>query len=283
MSDYYRLDFKIEPYILDAADLLAAFLADAGFESFEGKENGLSGYVQSDNFSPEIIINVVEEFPMDVNIEWKTEHIPHKDWNEEWEKKYFKPLLLADGKCIIHSSFHKGYPNADIDVTVDPKMAFGTGHHATTSMMVNFLFESNLTGKKVLDMGTGTGILAIVAKKIGAGQTIGIEIDPTAYENALENIALNRVDPIILQGDAELLKGIRGIDFFLANINRNIILADLDKYIDTLSENGTMFLSGFYLTDVPFLEEALKKYDFNILKIENVGDWAALKAVSTKG
>lgn len=281
MSDYYKLDFSINPNDKDAADLLAAFLGDEGFESFEETQTGLAAYVQKELFNPEIIDGIVGEFPMQVNLDYTVEHIPHKDWNEEWEKKYFNPLVLNNGKCVIHSSFHKDYPAAEIDVVIDPKMAFGTGHHATTSMMVEFIFESEVAGKKVLDMGTGTGILAIIAKKLNAGTVVGIEIDPSAYENALENIAINHVDALLLQGDAKELESIGQVDIFLANINRNIILNDLKAYIGTLKDTGVLLLSGFYETDIPLLENALELNEMTIKEIKTLGEgkWAAIKAV----
>lgn len=279
MSDYYRLDIDIQPKNNDAADLLAAFLADAGFESFEETSLGIAAYVKTEDFNPEDVNEIINEFPMDVKLSWEMEKIEHTDWNEEWEKKYFKPLVLADGRCVVHSSFHKEYPAAEVDIVVDPKMAFGTGHHATTSMMVNFLFETELKDKTVIDMGTGTGILAIVAKKLQSGRTIGIEIDPCAYENALENISLNHTEVLLLQGNASLLEGTEKVDIFLANINRNIILEDMKKYVMSIKPGGILFLSGFYISDVVVIEEALNLNGMKIAEVKKeAGDWAAIKA-----
>ena len=172
MSNYYKVDFNLDPYDINAADLLAAFLADAGFESFEESPSGLSAYVQEEDYNETEIKNIIKEFPFNSKISWNKELILHQDWNEEWEKNYFQPLLLGNGKCVVHSTFHSVYPKAELEVLIDPKMAFGTGHHATTSMMVNHLFQLNLKGKKVLDMGAGTGILSIIAHKLGAAETI---------------------------------------------------------------------------------------------------------------
>ena len=296
MSDYLKADFHIHPFNSDAADLLAAFLADIGFDSFENipADDGttiMSAYVPSDYFRAEAVNEILRDFPMDLNITWDSSLIPHHDWNEEWEKNYFKPLILGDGRCVVHSTFHKNFPNAEFEVIVDPKMAFGTGNHATTSMMVEYLFSLNLKERKVLDMGTGTGILAILASKLGASNVVGIEIDPSAYENALENISLNHAEVVLLNGDASLLSAVSEVDFFLANINRNIILEDLEAYISTLSNNGQLILSGFYLTNIPLIQAALCNSGFKVEEVRscepssqdseggNDHVWASLRAV----
>lgn len=282
MSDYYRLDFTISPFNTDAADLLAAFLADAGFESFEQSETTMSAYIRKNDYSPQAVSGALEGFPFDVGISWQLSLIEHQDWNEVWEREFFRPLVLGAGRCVIHSSFHKDYPKAEIDIVVNPKMAFGTGHHATTSMMVDFLFGIDLRGRRVLDMGTGTGILAIVARKLGAGPTTGIEIDPDAYENALENVALNHADVLLLNGDARELSAVEDIDVFLANINRNIILGDLDSYVATLSSSGLLLLSGFYVDDIPAVASALKERGLVPLRMRatpaSPSPWAAIMA-----
>lgn len=279
MKHYFRFDFNISPYNEDAADLLAAFLADEGFESFEKTDDGMSAYIQKDNLKEGSIESVISGFPFEVNIKWEKQLIENKDWNEEWEKKYFKPLVLASGKCVIHSSFHADYPKADYEIVIDPKMAFGTGHHATTSMMVNHLFEINPAGKKLIDMGTGTAILAILAKKLGSKEAIGVEIDPGAYENAIENASINNVEIDLRLGDVKALEDECDADIFLANINRNIILADLENYLKTLKPGGILIISGFYESDVPLLEAALKENGMKIEVISTEGDgWCSIRA-----
>lgn len=280
MSDYLKVSFKITPFSQDAADLLAAFLADIGFDSFEEASDSLDAFITSQLFSQEALRDTLADFPIDVEISWQSELIRHKDWNEEWEKNYFKPLVLADGRCVVHSSFHIDYPPSEFEIIIDPKMAFGTGHHATTSMMVNHLFDINLEGKSLLDMGTGTGILAILASKLKAHSAVGIEIDKGAYENAIENAALNQADIFLLHGDASLLKDIKDIDVFLANINRNIILADLDRYVQTLKPGGILILSGFYKSDIPLLEAALIQNGMKIASTSSSEDnWASIKSI----
>ena len=280
MSDYIRTDIKISPFNEDAADLLAASLADIGYESFETDSGRLSAYVQAHAFSEDALKEALNDLPFEVSLSWTNEFIPHTDWNAEWEKNYFQPMVLAGGRCVVHSTFHQDFPQAEMEIVIDPKMAFGTGHHATTTMMVDHLFSLPLKGKKVVDMGTGTGILAIIAKKLGAASAVGIEIDPGAYENALENVALNGEEVEMRLGDVRQLDGIGDVDVFLANINRNIILADLSRYVSTLSRDGVLVLSGFYLSDVPLLERALSANGLTVRSItEQPGSWTSLLAI----
>ena len=279
MSNYYKLDIRLTPHTTDAADLLAAFLADIGFESFEESEDGMKAYIQEADYKEDALRETVADFPMGVKIEWEKELIEQRDWNEEWEKKYFKPLELGGGKCVVHATFHKEYPKAEYEIIIDPKMAFGTGNHATTTMMVNHLIDLGVKGKRVLDMGSGTGILAIIADKLGAESVRGIEIDPMACENARENVLLNDSKVEITEGDARSLEGIKNIDVFLANINRNIILADLEAYVSTLSKDGVMVLSGFYIQDVKMIEASLSLNGLEVKRISEEGEgWASIVA-----
>lgn len=280
MSDYVKAVFDIKPYSADAADLLAAFLADAGFDSFEESDGSLVAYCDAKLFSRGAVEEAVAALPMDARVSWESTLIPHQDWNEEWEKNYFKPLVLADGRCVVHSTFHSDFPQATYEIVIDPKMAFGTGHHATTSMMVNHLFGLDLGGKTVLDMGTGTGILAILADMLGAEKVTGIEIDADAIENTRENVALNSARVDLICGDAEALRPFKNVDVFLANINRNIILADLEKYVATISPSAVLLLSGFYLADVPVIEEALRNCGMKIAEtVTEADNWTSVKAV----
>lgn len=280
MSDYITLKIKIEPYSSDAADLIAAFLADIGFESFEEKEDGLNAHITEDTFSESMLASTLEDFPMDVRISWDTEKVKQVDWNAEWEKNYFQPIVLGGGRCVVHATFHQDFPQAEYEIVIDPKMAFGTGHHATTSMMTDHLLGMDLKGKSVIDMGTGTGILAILASKLGAKEVTGIEIDNFAFLNALDNAALNNADITLIEGDASKLEFLNSADVFLANINRNIILADLDRYVARIAPGGILVLSGFYNKDVPLLERALLANGMQPIETVTVeGGWSSLKAV----
>lgn len=264
MTDYIAANIHYSPRTQDSDDLLAAFLAEEGYESFVDSGDCLTAYIVSEAYAPGAVEDILASFPMQLeSFAVETEKIVGKDWNEEWEKNYFQPIVVGD-RCVVHSTFHTDVPKAEIDIVVDPKMAFGTGHHATTSMMMSFILEQELEGKTVVDMGSGTGILAILAMKHGAGQAYGIEIDPAACENAVENVRLNDVEVKMLAGDSARLADVPKADLFLANINRNVILADLKRYADALKSGGTMLLSGFYVADIPLLERAATLYGLEI-------------------
>lgn len=278
MTDYTELRINISPCSEAATDLMAAFLADIGFDSFLPDEEGLTAYVPVKDFKPDEVATLMSEFPMDVSLSWQTETIEGKDWNEEWEKNYFQPILIAD-KCAIHSTFHQDVPKAEYDIVIDPKMAFGTGHHATTSLMLTYLLCLPLQGAGVIDMGTGTGILSILCAMRGAQSVYAIEIDPDAAENAREHTTLNHVaDKVtVITGDASALATLPEADLFLANINRNIILADLNEYASKIKSGGTLLLSGFYLEDVPLIEKGAEANGLKLIETKSSGDWCALR------
>lgn len=278
--NYYKVRFECKPCNEDITDLLAAFLADLGFESFEPDEAGLTAYVQASEFSESSILEVVDYFPMDTSISFSIEFVESQNWNEEWEKHYFKPIVIA-GECVVHSSFHKDVPEAKYDILIDPKMAFGTGHHATTSQMMRYILdEEDIEGKTVIDMGTGTGILAILCKMHGAGHVTGIEIDSGAFENAVENAALNRQGIRFICGDASVLPGLELADIFLANINRNVITGDIARYAEMIKPGGRLLLSGFYVADIPIVMESAEPLGFSLDKATEEGDhWAALRLI----
>lgn len=274
--DYQSIRFDIFPCSEDVTDLLAAFLADAGFESFEPDEKGLTAYIQDSIYKGEAVKEAIRSLPYDVDIIFKATFVKGKDWNEEWEKNYFKPIVVAD-RCVVRSSFHNDAPKAEYEIVIDPKMAFGTGHHSTTSLMLTYLLNMELEGKRMIDMGTGTGILAILAMMRGAKSAVGIEIDPGAYENSLGNGRLNGVDVEFRCGDASLLADYSDVDVFVANINRNVITSDIDSYSKTLRPGGTMLLSGFYVEDIPVVEEAAAKAGLVLVETRSDNNWAGLR------
>lgn len=277
--DYTEIKIKYSPVSETASDLMAAFLADMGYESFVADEEGVTAYIQAGEFSLPELKEMLDSFPMEIEYSIEDNFIEGHDWNEEWEKNYFQPILIDD-KCVVHSTFHKDVPHADYDIVIDPKMAFGTGHHATTSMMLRHLLSLPLEGKKVIDMGTGTGILSILAMMRGAECAVGIEIDPGAAENAHENVALNGVNAEIITGDSSALMDLEKCDLFIANINRNVILADLSRYVEVMKPGATMLLSGFYRDDVPLLERAAGLYGLSIKDVVTADDnWTSLRLV----
>ena len=281
MTDYQQIRLDITPCDENITDLFAAFLADCGYESFVPDETGLTAYINSTLFNKEDVESIIADFPMEVDAKLTVDFIEGKDWNEEWEKNYFQPIVIAD-QCVIHSTFHKDVPNAKYDIVIDPKMAFGTGHHSTTSLILQTLLETDMKGKSVIDMGTGTGILAILSAMLGAEKVTGIEIDPGAYENALEHVELNNVNVDVLLGDASRLNELQPADIFIANINRNIILADISSYQKNLKPGGIMLLSGFYESDIAMIERAANALGLEVVSYKEDKDWVAVKLICKK-
>lgn len=256
MNDYYALRLDVQPCCTDATDLLAYLLGEAGYESFVPDEKGLTAYVRAELFSDDAVRNALADFPFDAIVTASSELVEGQDWNAEWERNYFKPIVVGD-RCVVHSSFHTDVPTAEFDIVIDPKMAFGTGHHATTSLILTRLLDIDLSGRPLIDVGTGTGILAILAAMRGAVPVAGIEIDRFAWENACENVRLNSHPEIaMLCGDAALLEALAPADVVVANINRNVILADIARYAAAMRPGATLLLSGFYEADCPMVEEA---------------------------
>lgn len=290
MNDYRQIRIDITPCSETATDLMAAFLSDIGYESFVPDESGLLAYIIDGDYDSEALQEVVAQFPMDVKISVADEFIEGKDWNEEWEKNYFQPIVIGN-ECVIHSTFHKDVPKATYDIVIDPKMAFGTGHHATTSLLLQYLLTLPLEGVSMIDMGTGTGILAILAKMRGAARAVGIEIDPAAHANAIENVALNHVDVELVLGDASALKELPEADLFIANINRNIILADMEAYAQKLHIESQILLSGFYLSDIPLVEKRAAMLGLKLIETKSISEdpencdsqqWCAIRLIKEK-
>lgn len=260
MNDYIEVRLDITPCDETSTDLLAALLCDKDYESFVPDSDGLTAYIKKELFDETVFKSVIADFPFEATIEVRWSTVEGRDWNSEWEKNYFKPIVIDD-RCVIHSSFHTDIPNLPYDIVIDPKMAFGTGHHQTTSLIIRRLLEMPLENKSVIDMGTGTGILAILAAMRGASPVNAIEIDEFAHINAVENVKLNGHGEInVILGDAEALKGLQPADVFIANINRNIIIADLRHYASRLAEGGHMLLSGFYEDDVKYILDEASHY-----------------------
>ena len=276
MNDYVEVRVDMIPCSEDMTDVMAAVLADAGFESFVADADGLTAYIRKDDYL-DSMAELVNEMPFHCQAKWTAKVIEGRDWNSEWEKNYFKPIVVGD-RVAIHSSFHTDVPVCEYDIVIDPKMAFGTGHHSTTCLMIGRLLSVDLLGKKVIDMGTGTGILAILAAMRGADKVAGVEIDEAAYVNAVENVALNgEFDIRMIHGDATALSSIDfKADYFLANINRNVITADLGLYAERLAPEGTIFLSGFYQADVPVIEDAARAHGLRVLDVAEDNNWVSV-------
>lgn len=281
MTDYQELRIDIVNCSETVTDLLAAYLADVGYESFVPDTHGLTAYIDAKSFNLTDVEQIIAEFPMEIEATISDQRVEGKDWNSEWEKNYFKPIVVG-GECVVHSSFHTDVPTAKYDIVIDPKMAFGTGHHATTSLIIEYLLELPPMRKRVIDMGTGTAILAILCHKLGAASVCGIEIDEGAWQNAVENAALNKSEDLeLIHGDASALSKFTHpdsqADLLLANINRNIILADMHEYACALKPGGAMILSGFYTEDIPLLVDAASKYRLQPVDRKCRDNWCALR------
>lgn len=279
--NYYEIDFSYESD-LDAniiSDILASELGEIGFESFTKESNGLQAFVPEDKYSDSLIKERIESFPLDgVSFCYQTKYVESKDWNEEWEKNYFKPIRIGK-ECIIRASFHKDEPGYKYDIIIDPKMAFGTGNHATTYLMIQQMLQLNLEGKELLDMGCGTAVLAILAKKHGAERVVGIDIDEWAYNNAKENIRLNSTEDIeIVLGGAERIEEYGMFDIVFANINRNILLNDIRFYSKSMKPGAMLFMSGFYKDDVPAIKRACKLNGLIPDSFTERDGWCAIKS-----
>lgn len=287
MNDYYKVTFTVTPADTDACDLLADTLAEAGFESFEPADDGSSmvAYVPASTYSEEAVARAISAQPIPVEISYAAEFVEGRDWNSEWEKNYFKPIVVA-GLVAVHSSFHTDVPQARYDIVIDPRMAFGTGHHATTTLMMkSLLANENIRGAKVIDMGTGTGILAILADMLGASDVQAIEIDPYAAENARDNVALNLPDSHVnvITGDASALDALPGFaDIFLANINRNIITGDISRYAAAMKPGATITVSGFYVEDRPVVERAASGAGLSLRSVADMDNWSSMTFEKTK-
>ncbi|MDD4993374.1 MAG: 50S ribosomal protein L11 methyltransferase [Paludibacter sp.] len=276
--NYTEVRFFIEPYEEYISDLLAEELGEIGFDSFVPTEESLDAYILETAFDESKLISLLTDFPFEVSIEYKVTQIESKNWNEEWEKNFFEPIVIGND-CVIHSSFHKDVPKAKYDIVIDPKMAFGTGHHETTSLVIGELLKMDLEDKTLLDMGCGTAVLAILAAMRGAKGILAIDIDTWCTDNSIENIAINKIDGIEVKlGGAELLNGLH-FDIVLANINRNILLADMEQYAACLSSGGELYMSGFYKEDIPLIEAEANRNGLKLISFNEKNNWVVVKTV----
>ena len=275
---YYEVEFTISPLSADAADLLASLAGEAGFETFEETETGLKGYVQQSLFSVDALRECIEDFPFEgTSIIYNVREAEDRDWNEQWEQEGFEPIVISD-QLVIHDGRHLPETDSQVSIEIDAKLAFGTGTHETTRMICKQLIDRS-QGARVLDCGTGTGILSIVALKFGATQAVGYDIDEWSADNARHNAVINRVDDRFtsLLGDSSVLNTVDGtFDLVLANINRNILLADMPRFISKMHNGSTLILSGFYTTDVQILIDKAKTLGLSLVFQDSDQDWACI-------
>ena len=277
---YFEFTFNTNPCSETVNDVLAAVLGEVGFESFVESETGLTAYIQQSLCDETAIKIAIEEFPIpDTLIEYSFAEAEDKDWNEEWEKNFFQPIVIGD-RCVIHSTFHADVPQAEYDIVINPQMAFGTGHHETTSLIITELMDSDLKDKSLMDMGCGTSILAILARMRGARPCMAIDIDEWCVRNSIENIELNQVDDIaVSQGDASSLAGKGPFDVFIANINRNILVNDMKRYVACMHAGTELYMSGFYVDDIPVIREEAEKNGLTFVHHKEKNRWAAVKFI----
>ena len=282
---YYKVDFTIQPCSQDARDILAAMAGEVGFETFEESEEGLTGYVQQALFNQEALEQTIEYFPIvDTRILYKVTEAEDKDWNEQWEQEGFDPIIIDDGKLVIHDGRHLPNSqlstlNSQLSIEIDAHLAFGTGTHETTRMICATLLKEELKGKKLLDAGCGTGILGIAALKLGADSVTAYDIDEWSSDNTRHNAVINQVDDrmTILCGDATLLDAIdEHFDYVVANINRNILLQDMERFLQVMAKDSKLILSGFYTEDIPLLEAKGQELGLTMERQREDNHWACI-------
>ena len=280
---YYEVNFTIEApaeLMQDARDILSALAGEAGFETFEDTDEGVKGYVQQGLFDEALLKALIGDFPLpSCTVAYTVSEAEDKDWNEQWEQQGFEPIVVND-TLVIHDGRHLPSDiRPQTSIEIDAHLAFGTGTHETTRMMVSQLMSLPLDGKRILDCGTGTGILGIAALKLGAREAVGYDIDEWSADNARHNAVINMVDGQFtsLLGDASILKEVSGqFDVVLANINRNILLNDMEAFVGKMAPHSTLLLSGFYEQDIPMLEEKAASLGLKKQTQQHDGDWACL-------
>ncbi|MND96476.1 Ribosomal protein L11 methyltransferase [compost metagenome] len=276
--NYYELVFTVVDPEGFVKDLLIASLSEIGFDTFEDTESGFKAYIQAEQFNEHLVSEQLSDYKDQFNFSYETNLIPHKNWNEVWESN-FEPVIVAD-KLYIRATFHPARAEFPMEIVIDPKMAFGTGHHETTYLMSEFLLQTEVEGKKVLDMGCGSGILAILASKLGAEDLLAVDIDPICVSSSIENAQLNEVDNMKTGlGDIDQVND-TGFDLILANINRNILLNHMSHYAAMLADEGELIMSGFYETpDLAIIQEEAAKYDLKYISHYTRNNWVAAKFV----
>ena len=305
---YLEFTFTTRPSDEAVSDVLSMVLSEVGFESFvhtceldlprvgsvdnfpeapifadKAAEDSFKAYIQTALYDEDALRQAIEDFPIPgVTVTYEMAEAEDRDWNEEWEKHYFQPIIIGPAehpRCVIAATFHRDVPEADYNVRINPQMSFGTGHHQTTAQMIGRLLDDDIRDLEVLDMGCGTSILAILARQRGARHCVAIDYDEWCVKNSLENIALNRLDGIdVIHGDASALQPFpRHFDLVIANINRNILLADLAAYTVAMKPGAVIYMSGFYLEDVGRLQQHAETLGLEAIDIRSLDNWACMK------
>lgn len=275
---YIQVTFEFKNIEEYQRDLLISDLADIGFNTFEDTENGFSAFIDQDSYKESSLKTVLLSYDEELEYSYAVNEIAGENWNEQWEKN-FEPLVISD-QCYVRATFHPAKPEYPYEIVIDPKMAFGTGHHQTTTMMMEYILSMDLNGKTVLDMGCGTGILAFLAAKKGASQLTAIDYDQVCYDSTVENAALNKISTIdIICGGKEVIPGL-SFDVILANINRNILLDQIGRYSEVLKAGGEIVFSGFYESpDLDMIKEACLNAGMQYQDHKKINDWVAARFI----
>ncbi|PHS64873.1 MAG: 50S ribosomal protein L11 methyltransferase [Flavobacterium sp.] len=270
---YIEYNFTISP-LQPASEILIAQLGAINFESFVETETGVKAYVQKEELNKEAVKHIQILTSEEFEINFIIKEIPQVNWNSEWEKN-FQPIEVTK-ECALRAPFHKPF-NVKYEIIIEPKMSFGTGHHETTFMMLQLILENDFEGKTVMDMGCGTAVLAILAEMKGASELDAVDVDEWCFENSIENVERNNCHKIsVFQGDASFL-GMKKYDRFIANINRNILLQDMEVYSNSIEKGGSLYLSGFYTQDLPLITKTCNKYGLTFVENKERNNWVAAK------
>jgi ribosomal protein L11 methyltransferase len=273
---YQKVTIKVKPEENSVNEILIALLSEIDYEGFWETDDGLTAFIPTDAYVPLNKDNLPILSDPDHEFEITAEPLENINWNREWEKNYFKPLIIGD-QCLIRSPFQKAPATCKYEILIEPRMAFGTGNHETTSLMLQHLMEADLSGLRILDMGCGTGILGILAAMKGARNVTGIDNDHWAVENARDNLTLTQIPNMAIElGDAQLLNNLAPFDIIVANINRNILLEDMEAYNKVLKPGGSIFLSGFYSEDLEKIDQTATQQHWNHLLTKKQNNWVAV-------
>jgi ribosomal protein L11 methyltransferase len=271
--EYTEVNIKLSE-VNTFAEIVVARLNEIDFESYSEDENGVKAYVQSHLLKEDLVCEILNDISKTTDLSFKINKVKQENWNKQWESN-FAPVTIND-KCVIRAHFHDEIPDIDHEIIITPKMSFGTGHHETTSLIISEMFNLDFKEKSVLDMGCGTGVLAILASKLGASSLVGIDFDEWAVENSEENSMLNNVDNIdFIHGDADAI-GDSKFKIILANINRNIILNDLETYVGAMEDKSEILFSGFLKEDVPLILDKSKQLGLELVVLKNKNKWQML-------
>jgi len=272
--NYKEVSFKLTP-ILPAREVLTMYLAEVGYESFVDNEEGLQVYIPEPDFNEETLKETIAKVSAFCTVTYEVIHHEKQNWNAQWESS-FEPVEVKD-TCRIRAPFHETKAGFAHEIIIEPKMSFGTGHHETTKTIIDAMSELDFTGKSVLDMGTGTGVLAIYAEKLGASELVAIDIEEWAYENTIENVEVNSCDKIEARlGGKEQIKSSEVFDIVIANINRNILLEDMHAYAAAMKKDSILLLSGFYALDALILTEKASEFGLEGILRKEENSWTVL-------